>query len=66
MRPGDPLPIALSAIRPGHTVADVIMEPHTTPLLTLAEQQGARIVRGRHMMDEQLEAMADFFMEALR
>jgi shikimate dehydrogenase len=47
-------------------VADVIMEPHTTPLLALAEQQGARIVRGRHMMDEQLEAMADFFMEALR
>ncbi|MDQ0033471.1 shikimate dehydrogenase [Variovorax boronicumulans] len=66
MRPGDPLPIAPSAIRPGHTVADVIMEPHTTPLLTLAEQHGARIVRGRHMMDEQLEAMADFFAEALQ
>jgi shikimate dehydrogenase len=66
MREGDPLPIAASAIRAGHTVADVIMEPHTTPLLTLAQQQGARIVHGRHMMDEQLERMADFFAEALQ
>jgi len=66
MRAADPLPIPLSAIRAGHTVADVIMEPQTTQLLTLAEQQGARIVRGRHMMEEQLESMVDFFGEAIR
>lgn len=66
MRDGDPLPIAPSAIRAGQTVADVIMEPHATPLLALAQRQGARIVHGRHMMDEQLERMADFFAEALQ
>jgi shikimate dehydrogenase len=66
MRAEDPLPIALSAIRAGNTVADVIMEPQTSQLLTLAEQQGARIVRGRSMMEEQLESMVDFFGEAVR
>lgn len=66
MREGDALPIAPEAIRAGHTVAEVIMEPHTTPLLALAQQRGARTVHGRHMMDEQLERMADFFAEALR
>ncbi|CAN7719971.1 shikimate dehydrogenase [Variovorax sp. LjRoot84] len=61
MKKSDPLPVALSAIRPGHTVADVIMEPATTPLLARGQELGARIVHGRHMMNEQLEAMADFF-----
>jgi len=65
MREEDPLPIALSAIRPGNTVADVIMEPATTALLAEAARLGARIVHGRHMMDEQLEAMADFFGAAM-
>jgi len=64
MKPGDPLPIARSAIRPGHTVAEVIMEPATTALLKQAQELGARIVQGRHMMEEQLEAMADFFIGA--
>jgi len=63
MRPDDPLPIAPSAILPGHTVAEVIMEPSITPLLAHAQQLGARVVPGRHMMDEQLEAMADFFFD---
>jgi shikimate dehydrogenase len=61
MRESDSLPVALSAIRTGHTVADVIMEPATTQLLARAQELGARIVHGRHMMNEQLEAMADFF-----
>ncbi|WP_234195946.1 shikimate dehydrogenase family protein [Pseudacidovorax sp. NFM-22] len=63
MRPEDPLPITLSAIRPGHTVAEVIMEPAITSLLAHAQQLGARVVPGRHMMEEQLEAMADFFFD---
>lgn len=61
MKPGDALPFALSAIQAGQTVAEVIMEPATTPLLLEAQARGARIVHGRHMMNEQLEAMADFF-----
>jgi len=64
MRPEDPSPIAPSAIRPGHTVAEVIMEPATTALLKQAQELGAHIVHGRHMMEEQLEAMADFFTGA--
>lgn len=61
MKEGDPLPVALSAIQRGHIVAEVIMEPATTPLLVQAQQLGAHTVQGRHMMNEQLEAMADFF-----
>lgn len=65
MRAGDPLPIALSAIRVGCTVADVIMEPATTLLLARAQELGAHIVHGRHMMNEQLDAMAGFFFESV-
>lgn len=64
MKPADPLPVALSAIRPGQTVAEVIMEPATTALLTRAQVLGAHIVHGRHMMEQQLEAMVDFFTGA--
>lgn len=66
MKEGDPLPVALSAIQPGHTVADIIMEPATTRFLASAQEMGARIVPGRHMMNEQLEAMADFFFGGAR
>ena len=66
MKAGDPLPMALSAIRPECTVADVIMEPKTTDLLAMAQQRGARIVHGQHMMNEQLNKMADFFGHAIR
>ena len=65
MKAGDSLPMTLSAIRPGCTVADVIMEPKTTDLLALAQQRGARIVHGQNMMNEQLDKMVDFFGHAI-
>lgn len=61
MQEGDPLPVQPSAIVAGATVGEVIMAPARTALLDLAERQGARIVPGRHMMEEQLEGMARFF-----
>ena len=65
MKPGDALPIDPASIRPGITVAEVIMEPHTTELLKRASQMGANIIHGRGMMDHQLERMADFFGEVI-
>ena len=66
MKPTDPLPIAAEVIHAGITVADVIMEPRTTRLLALAQDKGAKIVHGQHMMDEQLDAMVAFFAPAIR
>lgn len=65
MKDDDPLPFALDGIEASASVADVIMQPHTTRLLLEAEQRGLRIVRGRGMMDRQLEQMADFFAPAI-
>jgi shikimate dehydrogenase len=66
MRASDELPMALDAIGPGVTVAEVIMQPETTALLHMARKRGARIVRGHHMLDEQLNHMVEFFGQAIR
>ena len=65
MKPSDPLPMDPAALVRGGTVADVIMEPHETALLQLARSQGARVVHGRGMMDQQLQQMSDFFGAAM-
>jgi shikimate dehydrogenase len=66
MKPTDALPFAAEVVHAGLTVADVIMEPRTTRLLALAQDKGAKIVHGQHMMDEQLDAMVAFFAPAIR
>lgn len=65
MKPSDPLPLDQAALVRGGTVADVIMEPHETALLHLARSQGARVVHGRGMMEQQLQQMSDFFGAAM-
>lgn len=65
MRSGDPLPLPVDALHAGLWVADVIMSPPVTPLLEAAAARGCRIHEGRHMMEEQLGLMADFFAPAI-
>jgi len=57
----DPYPLAPTLADAATTVAEVIMEPATTRLLEVVQARGARIVRGRHMMEAQLDAMTDYF-----
>jgi len=55
MQVGDPLPIDLSLVKPGGTVADVVTKPDMTPLLIAARNRGFTIQTGREMANAQLE-----------
>jgi shikimate dehydrogenase len=57
----DPLPVNLSALRPGVVVADIIMKPRETPLLRAARAVGCEVRYGAGMLDHQLELMLEFF-----
>lgn len=60
LRNGDPLPLAADSLGPDMTVADIIMQPETTPLLAAAQASGCRAHPGQPMLDRQLDLMADF------
>jgi shikimate dehydrogenase len=49
-----------SVLHPGTTVADIIMAPETTRLLTDALARGCRVVRGRDMLEGQIALCARF------
>jgi len=65
MKPADPLPVPAPSLHPGLLVAEVVMEPARTALLEAASAHGCRVHRGRHMMEEQLNLMRDFFAPAI-
>ncbi|MBL4930160.1 shikimate dehydrogenase family protein [Fuscibacter oryzae] len=60
MKPTDPLPLPVEALRPGMIVADIIMEPAETRLLAEARARGCQVQPGQPMMDCQMQGMADF------
>lgn len=60
MNATDPMPLDASLLQPGMIVAEVIMEPEITPLLQAARNAACRIHLGRHMLDHQLQLMANF------
>jgi shikimate dehydrogenase len=55
-----PMPVEVSRVSGAALVAEVVMMPELTPLLHAAQERGIEIVRGREMMTQQLEAVADF------
>lgn len=62
MRPEDPLPVDADLLQPGMLVAEIIMKPELTPLLEQARQRQCSIHYGRHMLDRQVELIAQFML----
>lgn len=60
MSENDPLPLDISLLEPSMTVAEIIMKPETTALLSGAQAKGCHIHFGRHMLDQQIRLMAEF------
>ncbi|WP_439366153.1 shikimate dehydrogenase family protein [Bradyrhizobium sp. DASA03005] len=56
----DALPIDVSALSSTQIVAEVIMQPHTTPLLREARARGCRVHQGIHMLTGQVVEIANF------
>ncbi|GAB3276367.1 shikimate dehydrogenase [Sinomonas notoginsengisoli] len=61
MKADDPLPIDCDGLSPATIVADVVVHPRMTRLLTLAADRGCPVQPGFNMMDYQLATMAEFF-----
>ena len=57
---GDPLPLDATRLQPHQVVAEIIMNPETTPLLAAARARGCRVQPGWPMLACQLDMMADF------
>ena len=60
LHPGDPLPLDVSRLDARQIVAEIIMNPETTPLLAAARARGCRVQPGWPMLACQLGMMADF------
>lgn len=60
MREEDPLPIDRELLRPGTVVADVVMRPRETRLLSEAARRGCPTHHGIRMLEAQFEATVDF------
>jgi shikimate dehydrogenase len=64
LQKGDALPLLVERLEEGNIVAEVIMQPARTPLLEAAAAAGCRVHEGRHMLDAQLDLLADFITGA--
>lgn len=62
LRQGDPLPMEVSTLSAGTVVAEVVMNPDVTPLLAAAAALGCIIHKGVHMIEGQVEMLADFLL----
>ena len=60
MHATDPLPLDVDKLTAQMTVAEVVQEPERTALLNAAEGIGCRVHLGRHMLEHQVQLMADF------
>jgi shikimate dehydrogenase len=50
MHPNDPMVLPMTALGPRHLVCDIVYRPLQTPLLHMAQRQGARTVDGSGML----------------
>lgn len=60
MHDGDALPIDPAQLHPGTLVAEVVMQPDVTALLTAAQARGCIIHKGIHMVEQQISLLVDF------
>ena len=56
------LPLAATKFDKNLVVFDAIVMPENTPLLTLAQNCGCELVRGREMMRGQISRLVDYFL----
>ncbi|MGA8116454.1 MAG: shikimate dehydrogenase [Actinocatenispora sp.] len=61
LTPGDPLPFPPERVPTGCLVADIIMKPRETALLTRAARAGRAVHHGHHMLDHQVPLYRSFF-----
>jgi len=61
MKPEDPMTIDPARLSPDMAVADIIMTPAMTPLLTAADKRGCKIGLGRFMLEAQVQRVQEFF-----
>lgn len=59
----DALPLDALLLNPGMTLAEVIAQPETTPLLSLADRRGVQVHSGIHMITGQVGLIADHLCE---
>ena len=60
LRPNDALPLAINLLVATQVVAEIIMQPAETPLLTAAKAKGCRLHHGAPMLACQIDLMAAF------
>ena len=60
MRPGDPLPVAVSRLTPGTLVCDIVTRPEQTRLLGEAAARGCVPHPGLPMLASQVDLILDF------
>jgi len=60
MKEGDAYPVTVENLSPGMLVAEVIMKPEMTPLLTAAQTKGCGVHLGRHMLEQQVKLLFAF------
>jgi shikimate dehydrogenase len=63
LKEGDALPCDVARIEPGMVVAEVVMQPPVTALLSAAAKRGARTHLGEHMVTAQLERFVEFLLD---
>lgn len=57
----DPLPVDIKQLKSDMLVADIIMKPRETPLLTAALKAGCDVRYGAGMLDKQIDLMVSYF-----
>ncbi|NYT64493.1 shikimate dehydrogenase [Alcaligenaceae bacterium] len=63
MQASDPLPLDVSRLTPGMVVAEIIMKPEQTPLLLAAQDKGCFVHYGKHMLEQQVNLIAQFMLD---
>ncbi|MDZ4058019.1 MAG: shikimate dehydrogenase [Polynucleobacter sp.] len=65
LRPGDALPLNVEHLQASQVVAEIIMQPAETPLLSAAKVKGCRVHFGAPMLSSQIALMAAFMRGTL-